>query len=217
MRPDTRATIGFEALPVPTLDASAGWVLSQPQTPTTVFPWFPNLENFISGVRRCTKVHGGVLRFPDSPPLGRPVWPSRPCKTEKRSSFGKVLVKFSSAWSARPLGLSRRAPRTSDKSRQIATNRDIPGSGDSESVCSALTLFYQAVRFGAGSCPRVGGTRNSFSLIGSHVRSKISLGDRMKAIGLSGMRNRCLLDRLLQLCLRTEDYSRSRWACPGIP
>jgi hypothetical protein len=113
MRPDTHATIEVETPPVPALDAGAGWVLSQPTTLTTVLARFPILENFISGARRCTKVHGGVLRSPGSPPLWRPAWPSRPCKIENRSSFGQVSIRpaGSAAWhfrGARPKPVTKR-------------------------------------------------------------------------------------------------------------
>jgi hypothetical protein len=106
----------------------------QPRTPIRTLAWFPNLEKSISGARRCTKVHGGVLRSPGSPPLGGRVRLSRPCKTENRSSFGQVLVKFSSAGSARPLGPSGRAPKGGDKTRQNIPRRAKPCFGDAEKV-----------------------------------------------------------------------------------
>jgi hypothetical protein len=64
---------------------------------TTVFPWFPNLEKPISGVRKCTKVHGGVLGSPGSPPLGRPLraLPDRRNSKEVKfwCSFGAVSIR----------------------------------------------------------------------------------------------------------------------------
>jgi hypothetical protein len=179
MSPDTHATIEVETPPVPALDAGAGRVVPQPPTRTPVFSRFPILENLISGARRCTKVHGGVLRSPGRLPLGRPAWPSRPCKTEHRSSFGKVLVKFPAGGSARPLDPSGRAPKGGDKTRQNIPKRAKPCFGDSKSLRSAFTVLGQSVRFGAGSCPRVGGARNSFSVIGGNVRSSlvISMGE----------------------------------------
>jgi hypothetical protein len=103
-------------------------------------------QNLISGARRCTKVHGGVFRSPGSPPLGQPAWPARPCKTENRSSFqppGRLSR----------LAHSRRAPKTSDKTRQNIPKRAKPCFGNSESLRSAPALLYKTVRFWTGFGP----------------------------------------------------------------
>ena len=124
-----------------------------PGTSRTVFPWVPNLEKSISGVQKCTEVHGGVLRSPGSPPLGGLARASQPWKLKS----GEVLVQFRCSFHpAGRLGRlalpgTRLKPVTKrDKTRQNATNRAIPGSGNSESLRSALTFFCKTVRFGAG-------------------------------------------------------------------
>ena len=114
-------------------------------------------KNLISGARRCTKVHGGVLRSPGSPPLGglcarfptlqtrKPVkfWCSFGASFHPAGRLGRLALP-----GARPKGVTNR-----DKTRQNTTKRDIPGSGDSESLRSALAFFSKTVRCGAGFAP----------------------------------------------------------------
>ena len=142
-----------------------------PGTSRTVFPWVPNLEKSISGARRCTKVHGGVLGSPGDPSLGWTAWPPDPVK----SKTGQVLVKFRSSFSpagrlgrlpipgARRAGVTKGAKKCHPKlwrlsiagfdARVLLPNRPVEG------------------RLRTGSCPRAGSAKTSIQVIGSHEKS----------------------------------------------
>jgi hypothetical protein len=108
----------------------------------------PFSQKFISGARRCTKVHGGVLRATVTPTWGG-LHGLRPCKTENRSSFGKVSVKFSSGGSTWPLGPSGRAPKGGDKTRQNIPKRAITR----QNLRIGQFSFCRTVRFWSGFGP----------------------------------------------------------------
>jgi hypothetical protein len=192
LNPGLRSGLPRSAARMATASTGVPTANGERRTARTVLPCALSLENSISGARRCTKVHGGVLCSPGKPSLGRPARSSRPWKLKSGGPPSVLRHPTSVLPGARPGPVTNR-----DKTRQKATNHDIPGFGDSESLRSALVFFSKTVRFWTGFGPVFvqildTWTGISLSVIGSHVWSSLLI-----SAGMAGVcRSHCACPRI---------------------